>query len=257
MIDRLIIEKGQIRSEIGSSVKTAVVHKAPVERIIEPLFIPQFVRYADALSGIYVLEFEPTVHIINLHFVSPRTFVPVPWQVYICQPRNNIVQFFTRTEPLYSLDDVVNFPHISNIYRDGQPCGGVHVPLPGVGASDLDVAISHVNYIWASTFQGGFYLSAEGAMYTGAHSIPGTGGSLLPKTMTDHMGDSLMYYGGYGSGSKPYYEWLETLSPADLLKWEWTPAGRLIDLLPRPVQPQRALHLRVAAAASIPQAAHV
>lgn len=198
--------------------------------------LPPFVRYADEESHLYILEFPPQVKGINIRTQYDweyrggeakgleRMLVPLPWQVYICKPVVNRVQFFTRVARLRSINDVLNFPHISNIYRDCTPCGGVGLSRAGV--PDLEHCIGMINYIWSSSFQGGFYL---GGGNRGYHELAGEKrDSLLPKTMTDHLGGSKMYYDG--TGSMRYYKWVERLKPADLLKWEWTPAGKLADL---------------------------
>jgi hypothetical protein len=196
-----------------------------------------FVRYADEESGVYVLEFAPTVKMISLS--KEHMLVPVPWQVYLCQPRKNKVQFFARTEPLSSLNNVVCYPHISNMYRDCQPCGGV--PFGKNGEDDVEYSIRMINYIWASGFQGGFYLSAEYGGHGGHHCLPGSSrGSLLPKDVVTHMKGSPMYYpggdNGWGNNSRTYYDWIETLTLDDILKWKWHEAGTLKSLLP--VQPK-------------------
>lgn len=208
--------------------------------------LPDFVRYVDENTGTFIIELPPRVRQILIRsdvdydYYKPKhqrdqtTFqIPVPWQVYICRPRANHVQFFTRTAPLTSLSDTINYPHISNIYRDGQPCGGIPLSQQ-VATDDLERAVAHINYVWDSSFQGGFYLSAEGDRY-GHHLEDGKKGNLLPKTMIKAMGgESPFYYGDHGGGSLKYYEWVEQLTTDDLLHWEWTEAGTLREVAKTP-----------------------
>lgn len=208
--------------------------------------LPDFVRYADEVNAVYVMEFEPCYRGINLTNYDQyphgyeRFIIPVPWQVYICQPIRNKVQFFTRVQPLKNFNDTLNFPHLSNIYRDCEPCGGV--PFGNGGSrygeqeeqlDPVEYSVKMINYVWQSSFQGGFYLSEQAGGYGYSHhDLPGHAtGSLLPKEITDKFGPS-MYY---GSNSKSYYQWVEQLKIDDILAWEWQAAGKLRSLLPHPV----------------------
>jgi hypothetical protein len=198
-----------------------------------PEELPDYIRYANKKEGIYIVEFGPNTRLIS-SAGGPIRF-PMPWQVYVCRPRANSMKFFVRTEPLSSINDTLYFPHISNMYRNCEPCGGIPLRgrVGGDGSDDVERAVSHINYFWTTGFNGGFYTSTDGK-YHGHPPAWDPGGNLMPQDMVDKLGDQFWYADGF-SGVKrdhPFFGWIENLKPEELLKWKWKAAAPVKTIVP-------------------------
>lgn len=202
---------------------------ADTKELFESLFqedyiFPPSLRWKDGLRDIYVFEFPPeTKTIYGENFEEVYT-IPFPWQVYICFPKIKEIFFFTRTQQIQSLDDILNHQFMTNIYRSGAPCGGISINLTKDPITDCR---NMINKIWMSSFNGGAYISKAGFRNQANKrrmAIEDEKISLFPKEALKE---------GYGIDfwQRKYLGWLQDRSPQELLEFEWHEADSLKNII--------------------------
>lgn len=203
----------------GKEVKTSDL----LEELVPNRMIPVSLRWHDPVREIYVLEYPPGHRLIyrDYHEDDGGPFrIPMPWQVYICSIQPRDVKFFVRTEQLTSLDDMLHHQFMSNIYRSGTPCQGAQGELR---EDPIDTCRSMIDAIWMTTFNGGCYISSDGAPHAKAYKDPG--GSLQPQEIVDAG------FNDHFWASSKIHEWLEERSIDEMLSWQWKHAGTLRELI--------------------------